>query len=514
MKITQGVAVAWAVLCCCYAQLEAYRILCIFPSSGRSHVLVGQALLKGLAERGHDVTMVSPYKLSKSVPNYREIVIQKVDLGQMTKDFLQKNEGNSMASLVYLFQSQMRTAEMALEDAKVLALKHEHFDLVIVGYFVADFVLGLGPHFNAPTVVLFSAGMTKPTADFVGNPRAIAAVPHLMLGGKGTMDFFGRVKNFLFAGVENVLCAVSEYVQTSYYEHHFPPDRYPTFQEVRRNVSLVLLNTHFSQSTPRPYLPNIVEVGGLQIKAKPDPLPEDIREWLDEAEHGVVYFCLGSNLKSADLPQAKLDAILRTFGHLKQRVLWKWESNRIPNAPPNVLSKAWLPQDDVLAHRNIKLFISHGGLGGMAEAKYHGVPVLGIPIFAEQFQNIQSMVEEGVAMRLDYQELDEQSFSDAVNIMLREHKFVERAKAVSILYRDRPQSAMDLACYWVEYIARHRGAPQLHYPGADMNFFQRESLDVLAFLIVVLYAITKMSKLVIRLAYRKVFKFSRKIKEQ
>uniref|UniRef100_A0A182WIL7 Uncharacterized protein n=1 Tax=Anopheles minimus TaxID=112268 RepID=A0A182WIL7_9DIPT len=514
MKITLGVAFAWVVMCCCFAQLEAYRILCIFPSSGRSHVLVGQALLKGLAERGHDVTMVSPFKLPKPVTNYREIVVQKVDLGEMTRDFLQKNQGNSMGGIVHLFQSQFRTAEMALEDAKFQTIMNEHFDLVIVGYFVADFVLGLGPHFNAPTVVLFSAGMTKLTADFVGNPRAIATVPHIMLGGKGTMNFMGRVKNFLFAGFENVISVVSEYVQNSYYDRHFPPDRYPPFQEVRRNVSLVLLNTHFSHATPRPYLPNVVEVGGLQIKTKPDPLPEDIREWLDGAEHGVIYFCLGSNLKSADLPQEKLDAILKTFANLKQRVLWKWESERIPDAPSNVYSKAWLPQDDVLAHPNVKLFIAHGGLGGMAEAKYHGVPVLGIPIFAEQFQNIQSMVEEGVAMRLDYQELDERSFSRAVNIMMREHRYAERAKIISDLYRDRPQSAMELACYWVEYVARHRGAPHLHYSGADMNFFQLESLDVLAFLCAVLYAIIKVFKLVIRLAFRKIFKSSRKTKLQ
>ncbi|XP_308284.5 UDP-glucosyltransferase 2 [Anopheles gambiae] len=515
MKLSQGVAIAWVVLCCCFAQLEAYRILCIYPSSGRSHVLVGQALLKGLAARGHDVTMVSPFKLSKPVPNYREIVVQKVDLGQMTRDFLQKNTGNSLGGIVHLFQTQFRTAEMAMEDAQVQALKDEHFDLVIVGYFVADFVLGFGPHFNAPTVVLFSAGLTKMTADFVGNPRAVATVPAIMVGGRGALDFAGRVKNFLFAGVENVITAVSDYVQTSYYEQFFPPGRYPSYADVRRNVSLVLLNTHFSQATPRPYLPNVVEVGGLQIKAKPDPLPEDIREWLDGAgEHGVVYFCLGSNLKSADLPQAKLDAILKTFAQLKQRVLWKWESDHIPNAPPNVLSKAWLPQDDVLAHPNVKLFISHGGLGGMAEAKYHGVPVLGIPIFAEQHQNIQSMIDDGVAMQVDYKQLDERTFSRAVNIMVREHRFAERAKAISELYRDRPQSAMDLACYWVEYVARHRGAPQLHYPGADMNFFQHESLDVIAFLVAILYVVFKVFKLVLRFAYRKVFKSSRKAKVQ
>uniref|UniRef100_A0A2M4AIS2 Putative udp-glucuronosyltransferase r-21 n=1 Tax=Anopheles triannulatus TaxID=58253 RepID=A0A2M4AIS2_9DIPT len=512
MKFALCIAALVALLAC-LAPLEAYRILCVYPSSGRSHVLVGQALLKGLAARGHEVTMVSPYKLSKPVANYREIVVPKVDLGDMTKDFLQKNSGQSLSMMLNLFQSQIRTAEMLLQDPQFLAIKNEQFDLVIVGYFVADYVLGLGPHFNAPTVVLFSAGMTKMTADYVGNPRAVSTVPSMLLGGRNPMGFGKRVLNFLVSGFENLISEVLVYAQTEYYQQNFPSDRYPSYADVRKNVSLVLLNTHFSQTMPRPYLPNMVEVGGLQIKPKPDPLPADIQEWLDGAEHGAVYFCLGSNLKSSDLPPAKLDAILKTFAQLKQRVLWKWESDTIPNAPPNVLSKAWLPQDDVLAHRNVKLFISHGGLGGATEAKYHGVPVLGIPIFAEQNQNVQAMVDEGIAMMLNYQELDERSFSRAVNIMLREHRYAERVKEISTLYRDRPQSSMDVACYWIEYVARHRGAPHLHYPGADMNFLQRESLDVIAALLLGGYLVFKGLKLLVKFIFRKLFKSSRKTKQ-
>jgi hypothetical protein len=43
-------------------------------------------------------------------------------------------------------------------------------------------------------------------------------------------------------------------------------------------------------------------------------------------------------------------------------------------------------------------------------------------------------------------------------------------------------NAQDTAIYWIEYVIRHRGAPHLHYPGADLNFFQNNSFDVLAFL--------------------------------
>ena len=40
---------------------------------------------------------------------------------------------------------------------------------------------------------------------------------------------------------------------------------------------------------------------------------------------------------------------------------------------------------------------------------------------------------------------------------------------------------IDEALYWIEYVIRHQGAPHLRYPGADLNWFQRNLIDVAAF---------------------------------
>lgn len=55
---------------------------------------------------------------------------------------------------------------------------------------------------------------------------------------------------------------------------NFPSDRYISYDEATRNLSLILLNSHFSQGGVRPYVPGMIEVGGLQIKPQPDKLPE------------------------------------------------------------------------------------------------------------------------------------------------------------------------------------------------------------------------------------------------
>lgn len=53
------------------------RILGVFPMASKSHYILGTAYLKGLAEAGHDVTMVSPFNDSPRPKNgtYREIVL-------------------------------------------------------------------------------------------------------------------------------------------------------------------------------------------------------------------------------------------------------------------------------------------------------------------------------------------------------------------------------------------------------------------------------------------------------
>jgi hypothetical protein len=56
---------------------ESAKILALFPSPSRSQIVVMQALTKELAQRGHEVTMVSPFPMDKPLKNYRDV---KVDI--------------------------------------------------------------------------------------------------------------------------------------------------------------------------------------------------------------------------------------------------------------------------------------------------------------------------------------------------------------------------------------------------------------------------------------------------
>ncbi|KAF5926834.1 hypothetical protein HPG69_001465 [Diceros bicornis minor] len=65
-------------------------------------------------------------------------------------------------------------------------------------------------------------------------------------------------------------------------------------------------------------------------------------------------------------------------------------------------------------HPKTKAFITHGGANGIYEAVYHGIPMLGIPLFADQPDNIVHMKTKGAAIRLD---LNTMSSIDLLNTL-------------------------------------------------------------------------------------------------
>jgi glucuronosyltransferase len=66
--------------------------------------------------------------------------------------------------------------------------------------------------------------------------------------------------------------------------------------------------------------------------------------------------------------------------------------------------------------------------------------------------------------------------------------------------------ARDTAVYWVEYVIRHRGAAHLRYPGADLNFWQHNSIDVVLFLLTVAYIAFKIFIFIVKFLISKVCK--------
>lgn len=270
-------------------------------------------------------------------------------------------------------------------------------------------------------------------------------------------------------------------MQDKLFRKYFPHSERSMY-DIRRNAALVLLNSHVSLSFPRPYVPNQIEVGGMHINRKRTPLPQDIERFINGSQHGVIYFSMGSNIKSSNLPLEKRQEILKALKSLKQNVLWKFEDTQLEGKPDNVFINDWFPQDDILAHQNVRVFITHGGLLSTTESIYHGKPFIGIPIFGDQFLNMAKAEANGYGIMLDYNNLTAVSLKNAIEEMIGNPKYTHLVRDMSARYRDQPMEPLAKAIYWVEHVARHKGAKYLHCAGLDLNFIQYHSIDAIVIL--------------------------------
>ncbi|KAH0820520.1 hypothetical protein GEV33_002271 [Tenebrio molitor] len=98
-------------------------------------------------------------------------------------------------------------------------------------------------------------------------------------------------------------------------------------------------------------------------------VPYDLQKILDEATAGFVYLNLGSN----NIDQKLRTIITEALAELPYTVLWKWESDRLPGKPSDGVIRNWLPQQDVLAHCNVKAFVTQGNIQSVQEAIFREI---------------------------------------------------------------------------------------------------------------------------------------------
>lgn len=149
----------------------------------------------------------------------------------------------------------------------------------------------------------------------------------------------------------------------------------------------------------------------------------------------------------------------------------------------------WMPQNDLLGHPKTKAFVTHGGANGIYEAIHHGIPMIGIPLFAEQHDNIAHMVAKGAAVSLDFHTMSSSDLLNALKAVLNNPSYKENVMRLSTIHHDQPMKPLDRAVFWIEFVMRHKGAKHLRPLGHNLAWYQYHSLDVIAFLLACVVAI-------------------------
>jgi len=486
---------------------ESANILAVYPTPSVSHQIVFQRITKDLLDRGHKLTVLTPNPLNLNNSNLTEI-----DLSSSYPNF-QKRFGYGMVKdyrdnlygfmrIAFEIFVQVLNEQLNHPEVKKLINENENytFDIMMMehtGYFP---YLTLAEIYNIPVIGITSFEAANFGYQFFGSgSNIITNVEQMFPYIANEMTFMQRWE-CLKASIGAIFAVLTPPFPLLAYgeimKEHFPKVDKGIF-ELMDKVELLMVNAHPAMGFIRPLVPNTVQLGFMHIDP-PKPLEEGpLKKFLDESDNGIIYVSFGTNIKSKDLDQELLDIIINVFKDLNQNVVWKFETDNLPNKPDNVMIQKWLPQADLLAHKNVKIFITQCGQQSTEEAVDRTVPMVLIPFFGDQPGLAAKLQQKGVGRYIDFGKLTEKILKDVINEVLKP-EYKENAIKLRELVYDQPMSSREKAVWWVEYFIRHNGTNHQAYPGRLVPFYKKYCLDFIAIGVILWYLMKKCLKFLIR----------------
>lgn len=128
--------------------------------------------------------------------------------------------------------------------------------------------------------------------------------------------------------------------------------------------------------------------------------------------------------------------------------------------------------------------------------------MLYVPFFGDQKRNALKSVLSGNALMLQFSKLTNESFSSALDEMLSNKVYFNRAKEISRLFNDNLVHPMEEAMFWIEYVIRSKGAAHLKSNASNMSWFSYLLLDILIVPFAIIAIIYFMIKLLLQSSKR------------
>ncbi|XP_006031744.1 2-hydroxyacylsphingosine 1-beta-galactosyltransferase isoform X2 [Alligator sinensis] len=459
---------------------RAAKIIVVPPIMFESHLYIFKTLASALHDQGHQtVLLLSEGREIPPSDHYRLQRYPGIFNSSTSDDFLQSKMRSifsgrlTILELFDILDHYSKNCDMIVGNQNLMhVLKQEKFDLLLVdpnemcGFLIA--------HLLGVKFAVFSTGLWYPAE--VGAPAPLSYVPEFNSLLTDHMNFLERIKNIVVHLVSRlgVNFMVMPKYETILQKYKALPER--SMHDLVHESSLWMLCTDVALEFPRPTLPNVVYVGGILTKPA-SPLPEDLQSWVNGAnENGFVLVSFGAGVKylSEDIANKLAQALAR----LPQRVIWRFSGNKPKNLGNNTKLIEWLPQNDLLGHANIKAFLSHGGLNSIFETMYHGVPVVGIPLFGDHYDTMTRVQAKGMGILLNWKTITEGELYEALVKVINDPSYKQQAQKLSEIHRDQPGHPVNRTVYWINYILRHNGAHHLRAAVYSLSSYQYFLLDI------------------------------------
>ncbi|XP_014616297.1 PREDICTED: UDP-glucuronosyltransferase 1-3-like isoform X1 [Polistes canadensis] len=373
---------------------------------------------------------------------------------------------------------------------------NEKFDLVLVEAIVTPAIYAFGYRFKAPLIGMSSLALTQLSHFNLGNPVIPSHLSSFELNKSigSNLPFWTRVYNYIVTWWHiHVTCNNKMYKpQQEIAEKYL--GKIPSIIELEKNMSILFANQQEEISFTRPNVANVINFGGLHISNDiiNKPLSKELKKFIDNASNGFIYVSFGTNANPSTFPEKLLDSFFHVFSNLPMKVVWKLKGN-FSKISDNIYTAEWFPQQNILAHPNLKLFVYQGGLQSTEEAINFGVPLVAIPILSDQDMIVMKMESLGVCRSVEILQMTREALNEAIMDVLNNTSYKENMLKLKNLIEDKPFDTMENVIWWIEYVIRHKGANHLRSSIINEPWYQRYNTDVIALLSIILFIIAVLS---------------------
>ena len=365
------------------------------------------------------------------------------------------------------------------DTALMQALEKRHFDLVLIDTLFVNPCISVIPYKLSVPFIHYGALFDVHNMRSLIHPSVYPATKLLNLTDQ--MTYLERIGNHL---VYLAMLTLPDLFSPSDIVGTFAPEKpHITNEELKAKTKLYLLESDELLDYHLPTYPNMVFVGGAATRPA-SPLTGSLKDFLDSAVDGAILVTFGSMIDVKALPDHILNNLRTTFKtHQKLKFVFKYGLNEtLVNG--NVLTMPWLPQNDILAHKNTKLFISHCGNNAQFESLYHAVPIICLPIFGDQHYNARRIHRKGYGLYFNIAKFTGEMLVSAINEILHNPAYQQTITKASKIFKSRPLTPVKRAAWWIDHVMEY-GGDHLHPAVADLPYYQFLLLDIIASALIV-----------------------------
>ena len=316
--------------------------------------------------------------------------------------------------------------------------------------------------------------------------------------------FFGRVQSCVARMIGRIVL---------YFGFHLRFSHLWKGASLKQHPHLLVYPSSLLPSQPLPA--HVIHTGALhrgggmtdqQVPSYRDQVPQDLLDWMDSrvvANDSITYVSLGT---SYYYDKQLLNAFVDMLSQYQSPVLWvvvdetcaAEDFESLPaQISPNVLLRRWVPTLAVfryLVEATVPTYaFTQCGVGVYADASYTGLPLLCLPLGADQYEISQRLRESGAGDFISKDDVISDGASRALAAMsnMLVHIGVFRRSAFQLQRVLQYERGLPEAMRIVNSILAAGSA--FHIVGVEWAWYQVAGLDVMAFILVVGYVVVRIA---------------------